>query len=555
FEERAFPSLILFSLLSLGATPAHPEVVRWLHVPKGAGGDPTLGALAVDCGDLGRYELIAGVEEPPPGLSRAAWGDGAGSGSGGCEKCTSGLEAPPVYPPPWFGEPPLEKMAAFSSAMAEGPCAEGSCLSDPKSDRTWIAVVDWADPHGWSVAATIRTLAPPELDVWLEPVRPKDSRELDPFSPRGVTDVHVLAALCRIESLAARGLAPLAVNLSFGRWIKGVEEGSLAAEIERVIDQLAGRGIPVLAAAGNYQLLQFPAASRGALPVGVLDLAAFRYGKVKRTWETPILEGRPTRALVPVSGLCLPMDGRPSWPAPPGSSYATAGLTGLLAQHLAADPALGEQLKAGRFWWLDADCSLDHCEMALRSDLSQSLTVSADTAVALFGPLFQGVRPDCSGPEREESLRVGVGPVTPIDPELLSRAEIYPAFKRPSPDSNPCVPCMGAGGPRQAQRVASGLGDEALSVDLSAAEPLPAGATIDAVQLRLGAAVYPLSLRPETLDQLARGEIPRLTLYDVPWEQVRPTSLQLSLRFIISEWGAPLPYWVSVPLRMLEPRK
>jgi hypothetical protein len=51
-------------------------------------------------------------------------------------------------------------------------------------------------------------------------------------------------------ALAAAGRAPLAVNLSFGRWIKEVQDPSLAAEIEKTIDHLVNRrGIPVLAAA------------------------------------------------------------------------------------------------------------------------------------------------------------------------------------------------------------------------------------------------------------------------------------------------------------------
>jgi hypothetical protein len=124
--------------------------------------------------------------------------------------------------------------------------------------------------HGTFIAGLVRLLAP-------------DARVLSVPVMHGngvVEEGHVLHALGwlrdRVSKAVAEGRPELfvdVVNLSFGRYELEGRDPAITAPLREVLDELARRGVRVVASAGNRPVEKhvFPAAFDGLLSVGALD--------------------------------------------------------------------------------------------------------------------------------------------------------------------------------------------------------------------------------------------------------------------------------------------
>jgi hypothetical protein len=443
---------------------------------------------------------------------------------------------------------PVEPAPRLSPAF---PCPSGSCLGRSPG-RPWVAVLDWPTAHGWSVAATIREAADDRVDVKLYDLTAAGT--IAQWVPP-VSDLHVLVQLCAVAEAARAkpGERPLAVNMSFGRRTVGADsasEHSLGGSISRVLSYLATKeGIFTVAAAGNHHELLFPASSPGVLSAGALDLAYLEQNGAPRPSAQT---SSASRALMPGYGLYLASrakDGSAAeapagyWPAPPGSSYAAAVLTGWLSGTLAASDA--NPLLAGEL----AGQSASH----LAGGRWTPMTTANGLALAVDGVPLPGS--ELTGPRRLLERAIGGvpvagenvvsyaalrldGPAPPLPELSLLYAE---DGNGPQPGVNPCVPCHGGWGEGMES---SG----AVFVDFSSSEGLPPQAELVAVFLSVGDKVYSFagSRDPDLLATVAAGSLAGLTLDEVGGI-FRPGE-QASLVLVINVGG--LAYWHEVPLNL-----
>jgi len=442
---------------------------------------------------------------------------------GECSVVDGGSEAPALLP--------VEPEPRLSGSF---PCSQGSCLGRSPG-RPWVAVVDWPTAHGWSVAATIREAADRKVDVELY-----DLTAAGPVGTRvpSVSDLHVLVQLCAVaEAVKAHpGDRPLAVNMSFGRRGKGTGEDpepGLGRAVGRVLAHLSAMGVLPVAAAGNHGELLFPASSPDVIAAGALDLSAFQMkGEVKPSKQTP-----PSAAALMLGyGVYLSAaageDGY--WPAPPGSSYAAAMLTGWLGGTLAGGSQL-PPLKTGAHW--------------------APLVTPGGVALGLDGAPLAGS--ELAGPRLLLDRALGAVPMSrPSQPgavlELTGPAPPMPDLPvlyaedgdTPQPGVDPCVSCSGNG-------VRGGELEslDAVLIDLSASEGLPPGMDLVAVFLRVGKDVYAFdgSREPALLAAMAAGDLPSLTFEGVGG--VFQAGEQPSLALVVNVGGTA--YWHEVPIDML----
>ena len=504
----------------LAVAPARPQPadsVAWLQLPPdcpdipgeivpGDGEEPQI----VACGDEGRFAF------GKPGLRY----------DGKCETLSAGCEPPAAIPV----EPTPLVPASF-------PCSQGRCLGH-QPGKPWIAVVDWATEHGWSVAATVREASDGRVGVELYDLAAAGT--LGQWVPP-VSDLHVLVQLCALAERArnAPGDRPLAVNLSFGR--RGPADpcesagASLGCSVSRVLSRLTASGILAVAAAGNHRELLFPASSAAAISAGALDLAHLQEtGEPAPSTQTPPA----AQALMLGYGVYLssPAGDASYWPAPPGSSYAAALFSGWLGGYLAGGGTLPLPSAGTRPRWSPA---VTPSGLALAVDGVPLPGSELTGPRLLLSRALAGVPGPSVPPPVWATLRLtGPAPLLPELPVLYADDG-----NGPQPGVIPCLPCQGEGRPEGVPE-----GAETLTVDLSSSAGLPAQMELLGVWLRVGGAFYSFedSRGPELLAAMAAGEVKAFTLSDlggalVPGEQP-------SLVFVVRISGAN--YWHEVPLHM-----
>ena len=226
------------------------------------------------CGSYGEFFFGKGK-----GLEQAPGSDSThkhiGTQQPQCKPRAKGEEVPAALNPP----------AAALATSDWTPCEEGTCLSDTP-DQDWVALIDWNSSHGYEVAHTVQQAS--VLGEEDDPVNVKlfdlETPGIEAIEALGYTsDAHLLAQLCHLEEHINNGAleAPLALNLSLGRVIDAVGPGVLELEplgweIASVLEHLTLlRDVIPVAAAGNHQELEFPAAAAGVLSVGYYEPLAW----------------------------------------------------------------------------------------------------------------------------------------------------------------------------------------------------------------------------------------------------------------------------------------
>jgi len=505
--------------------------------PAAAGSSPAapVGWLQLDSDCAARSRQAAGPADdrqvlPCGGAGTFVFDRTGLPDDGGCAPLASGFEPPELFPVD--PAPPLP---------ANFPCAQGSCLGHAPG-KPWVALVDWPTTHGWSVAATVREASDRQVQVQLY-----DITNAGVFSTwvAPVSDLHVLVQLCSLAQAAEDHPEdrPLAVNMSFGRLdtqTAGCPPDSsspLSCAIDSVLSHLAADGIVPVAAAGNHQQMLFPASSPSAISVGALDLSYLQQSrKARASMQTPAA----AEALMLGYGLYLSAGGGlaggggdTDWPAPPGSSYAAALLTGWLGGTLATGHPLPSLLNGSRW---------------------SPLTTPAGLALALNGTPLPGS--ELLGPQRllDRALHKAAAITDPQPGATLALEGAAPPLPEnsflladngngPQPGIDPCVPCRGNG--------LSGLfgADKGiLLVDLAASGGLPPQITLVALLLRVGGDVYRFdrSRDPDLLAAFAAGQLGSLTLTGLG--DILKPGQQPSLVLVVNAGGTA--YWHEVPMHL-----
>ncbi|MFN7960483.1 MAG: hypothetical protein U0002_04365 [Thermoanaerobaculia bacterium] len=575
----------------------------------------------VPCGDLESYWLKALPPDP--------------SSKNGCDPVLKGcIDLPALYPAPvtWKGvatslpgntnnenqssatvaEQPEAPAAAWVDATTswnEGtaeyarptrlapngavPCYGGSCFTPASAlgSRDWVAVVDWDDPHGWSVGAMLQRVMGPGPAMVLFPLGLGALTDLAAFSENGPTDVHLLVQLCRIADLAdSEGLKPpLEINMSLGRLLEGRDPrgmencpgelsssspGTLACEVTRVLghlakDRVSGDSRPgsvALAAAGNFRQEQFPAALSGVVTVGSLDFDSFlKTGLVQPLWEMPAYSDKPM-ALMPGYGLSLgPQDGwRTAWYAPAGSSYSTAILSGWLARAILAGElgdGAGDAVPQG--WAPSWQCPDAGCLASLACENRRLESGASEVTAFLHEQALDKVNPWVSVPLGRVGIPLAAGAPTPDAIELLgvkSLLELLAEIYVPAPQSDPCLPCGGVNPPfhqRQPGALGAGLAAREGSFDVGVlaggGSPLPSGLTLSALYLRTGGQMQQLDASRIVLDALAKGNVPGLVISGMvrSFQLTDTPSMILILSYHLPESNEEENFWISVPIYSL----
>jgi hypothetical protein len=417
------------------------------------------------------------------------------------------------------------------------PCSQGSCLHHMPG-QPWVAVVDWGTEHGWSVAATIQEASDRQVEVQLYDLDAIGG--IATLAP-SVSDLHVLVQLCALEEdIQAHPLdRPLAVNMSFGRLPAGdacPSGTSLGCPVSHVLSHLAAEGVLPVAAAGNHHQLLFPASSPGVVAAGALDLAYWQQtGKPRASTQTP-----PTAAALMLGyGLYLPTDDKDSdWPAPPGSSYAAALLTGWLGGTLAGGGHLPDPSALEGARWAPAP---------LANGLGLALNGTPLTGSNLTGPrrlLERAMRAGAPAAPVDATLRLTI-PAPPM-PEL---PVLYAdSGNGPQPGVCPCVPCGGGGGYGQQ---AGTEGADTVLINLSSSVGLPSQMELIRVFLRVGKSIYAFdrSGDQDLLAAIAAGGVRGLALTGVGG--VLHTGEQPSLALVVNVGG--LAYWHEIPIDLPAP--
>jgi hypothetical protein len=543
--------------LALGvASPSSAQTIRWKLDPSR--GDTEACWYRAACGSYGVFSFeVEGSCFGPRGHGAAAPRQIGGAGGG--PVVLGKVKDPPLYPQPAVAA------GAGSSLLGPGatqlmPCAEGQCFSrQAELEDPWVAVVDWNNPHGWSVGWTVarasaKSLAAgPVAEVGLFAL---DEENLAPFATRGVTDVQVIAALCDLIERVEIGEPekvplPRVVNLSFGRYANeddqlpctpedetklGCQVRSVVRYLESLESEEAGYSTRVVASAGNHRQITFPALEKEIEAVEALDLEAFVLGGIaKPSWESPAWSG--SAAWMPGAGLCLHNPtATAGWPAPPGSSYSAALYSGWLAAALVGGWI--EETSHRVVWYPLASCTRLGCHFKMRGAGTVPVTAGLgevlNRLMSLSGKC--GLTQDDDGLELAATLEpVGAGSLP--EQTLL---ELLAGVLVPTPEPNPCVPCMG--GPRPPTRLARASLDP--NVDVSFALPMAPGLELEDAYLRVEDTFYRLVVHGG-LTPLAQGEVQRLRLVggsEVLSGQPRQPSVVFGMRH-----GESL-YWTSSPL-------
>ena len=437
------------------------------------------------------------------------------------------------------------------------PCAEGRCLSTG-ARAPWVAVLDWSTDHGRTVAQTVLESTDANVAVELLPLdRPR--LDLPLLSRLPVGDVHLLSQLCALEERLERGEPPpLVANLSVGRYAapaadppppgdpprvvirrgpaRDLGPAQIQSQVGAVIHHLRSRyDIVFVGADGHHRGRAFPASLPGVLEVGMLDLSRLRRGTVRRAWQT----GTATRALFPGNGLNLVSHEDPErcWPAPPGSSYASAIAAGWIAGYRAR----------GGVWnhaWVGSQWSVGFRDgsAALERDGQPVAGSDLPGPAALLSRLIGGS--SCGAVRTKQALSVSVtGAVA--DP-LRGRPSLPEAIALlgPSPNNVTCVPCEIVG---DAGATAHAAHASELTIGLGATGALPAAQQLVDVFLIVDGAFYGLGAddKPQILSALTEGRAAQLTVAGLP---EAASAAELGLLFILRSAGRE--FWTSTPINL-----
>lgn len=362
------------------------------------------------CGTWGDYVLAEG----PVSVGR-------------CHETAAGNETPPAFVPSGWPDP----------APGEWfPCLGGACFATEPGEAPWTAIIDWDDPHGWSVGATLLHAADLRVDARLFPldVPPEEVRTL--LTDFSVGDAHLLAQLCTIAEELETGAAepPLVVNVSAGRLAtageNGPEEKTLAGQILGLIEHLSADGIAFVAAAGHHKAVLFPAHLPPVLAAGPVDLQKQRHtGQTGPSWQA---DGE-LRALFPASGLELE-SAEECWPVPAGTSFASATAAGWIAAYR-AEGGVWQAGDAAAVW---APAKIGG-RFHLARDHDPLPETDFDRPSTLVAGAVDGV--PCGGAGE------GAGAVLDVGEPIRNPIEVLPSLVEligeigPSPENEPCVPC------------------------------------------------------------------------------------------------------------------
>lgn len=541
--------LMFLTLVTFGAGRPAAADIAWDLYDRDPSCSPDGSAAAevVACGSHGIFVLHRGLDpEPPASLP-------------GCTRRFGNREQPLRYL--------TRRSQPSSGALDELPCAGGSCwtpLAELTPQQPWIAQLDWNNWHGWTVAWTILQAGGGQTPVVAFPF---SSSAPQAFDAGGTDDAQVLVGLCTIlEAVEAGAVSPpVAVNMSFGRLPDAVAGGcsrdALACQLREVLDHLSeltedfGRSPTLVAAAGNHRKLLFPASHDKVIATASLDLASLAWGaESSATWESPT-DAVLAPALFPGNGLCLQYagaDGSPQgWRAPPGTSYASAFLTGWLGNGLPSGTTARDGTALTPF------------------DLLPSL----QTPQLLQRVYGQGSAACAISPDPEAAAPWFVEALAPLPSPLpeLSLIDLVGVLNRPTPEPDPCVPCLAQKKKPTSdlvrQRIddpnARGFGSYAhasvassddLSVDLSqSAVALAAdGVEILELYLRLEADFYPLVPLRGDYEALDLGLVDAIVIKQFgSLVQARSQpSLVFVLRFTEPEADDPGPFWTSTPIQI-----
>ncbi|ANM31078.1 hypothetical protein ABI59_18105 [Acidobacteria bacterium Mor1] len=539
-NHRLLPALALVPALLAGSA-ANAEI-EWSLV------DPTCAAEATDftipCGDYGTFTF--GTTVPP----------------GACDAAAAGQENPSSYPKPLRGRQPFPvvpkrlDMKVYSMTPTQHPFGDdGDDGAEPEPEpgpapriTRRVVAIDYDDGHGASVVKLIGDIVGSQTEVLLAAM---DDEELDPLGTE-VNDFHLLARLCSVaESVDADGqLLPTVVNMSFGRTYETRDPGTptacdvnqAACQVAKVIQYLRGMGVDFIAAAGNHQITLFPAALENVASAGMLNNN--RYFSEKQlggAWETPA----GPNALIPGNGLCIG-----DWPAPAGSSYSAAMLTGWMAFLQEHDPRIDP---ISRDTWVPWEHEALQCTVL--SEGRRPYKLCNAEIDRLFDGLSGGNSTGCWASGRSGSSQ-GTPPPDPEEQPETPSLVTYSSETHPTPESDPCVPCE-ASGNGSGQGGGAGSGND-MSLNLSQSAPLPQGQILDSVMLRVDQQFYPLALPPQVLQDIRDAAInelvlpgwgPLLKVGTQPsfWYQVK-TDPQVDCA--LSPWAC---FWSSTPITIPAP--
>ncbi len=560
-RDRWLRFLITVATISTFSLPAVayvlPAEIRlrdkadWELVAHGT--PPRPNEAAIPCGDIGVYSIV------PPSNDFAVHRR-KGAFTLQVAAIANGTEKPLLYPPGSNASIPFSVTANGTPTWI--PCPNKTCFAfAPSNTRDWVAVIDWDEVHGWSVGALIRQVLPNDIDIVLYELDPADPR-WQPYSALATSDLHVLEQLCEIAETVDGGAipAPVVINMSFGREDRPPSASALDDEIDRLIAHLAKptqrrNGSLFVAAAGNHREMLFPAVNPYVVAVGSLDHRKFDRGIVGPTWESPQDYSGRSAALLPGSGLCLSdSTATAHWPAPPGSSYSAALFSGGVAS-LIADDLVGDL--TGKSFWYPIPTSVSNgvtlfeigrdggrvgkTRGAFEAFLSDTLSESDSPCSAGSSP---------TPPATTFRLGPPQGTTTLPWPSFI---EILPAaFKTPTPDSDPCVPCSASQRPNSAIAARASIDAIApwIEVDLQNANPLPSAGSIVALYLRLGNRLHRLVGDGNTFSSLANGQLNEFRI-DLTGISAQSYTEQPSLLFVVSTDELPsVPYWTSIPIVM-----
>ena len=552
---------------------ATTSALEWALLPLGC--PPPATGFRVPCGD---YGLL--VFQPSTPLA--------------CIPRASGREVPKVYPVPariseQIEQLPVAAPLGFGNTVAAVqapdplvPCVEGGCLTPPggySGSEDWAAVVDWNDWHGWTTGWTVSHVS--GLPVHLVAL---DDPQLKTALGENIGDGHVLASLCGIAEIVDRTVAapPRVVSMSFGRLAGATDpvngsvpcapggrlgpccaDGELSCQVTRLLEHLVrSEEVALVASAGNHQEILFPASVDAVLEAGSMDLSAFRSaGRVEPAWETP----PEATALTPGYGICLeypPGEGSGSlWPAPAGSSYASAIFSGWLADTLVKGaPYPARAVSWAPVWSQEKSCHV------LSAEPGRSCNQNANLILARI--LGREVANCWAFQVRDPHLTIQ-GPVAAEPPVegLLSLDAWVDNGHNPAPMAEICVPCVTSGDGTGWLTYEGDTGLEAftgsvrtrpgpagdLVVDLSASATMTGPEyAFQAIYLRSRENYYPLLHRANgeaaALASIAAGETQSLLLQSFSYA-LSPDSQSSLIYYICEEGGgADDCFWTSTPI-------
>ncbi|MEM7247278.1 MAG: S8 family serine peptidase [Acidobacteriota bacterium] len=390
----------------------------------------------------------------------------------------------PVYPRP--PESPAFPVASqsFDELVASSP------------DRRNVVVIDFTGPHGDSVAWLVESTSEAAGHPLKVGVLALDDDRFDVLGDE-ITDAHVLAATCTVLEAVESGeiRAPEAINMSFGRYstldpmLCATGSRSYECSIAHVLRELQGHGITLVAAAGNYQDELFPASAEAVVEVGMTDTnALLAFDDPEPAWETP----NRTRAWLPGNALCL-ADG---WAAPAGASYATAMFTGWIVHARERHPDLDplEESNWRTRWARDEGCY----ELVSSSGRYGCNEVTNELIRGLTGPNDS----TCWTSPAVSAGRSALLPDASF-PEVVGLTEYVATAHGPTPEADPCLPCIG--------RI-QGLD---LVLDMSHSLGSSSGLQIRELWLRMGSQFFPLDTAASSLAAMYEGTLSELVIEDV----------------------------------------